>query len=55
MIRYLGGRPVPVRLRQKDDFRMTPEDVMRKVTDKTKLIILNTPQNPTGPSRPRRT
>jgi aspartate/methionine/tyrosine aminotransferase len=48
MIKYLHGRPVPVRLRQKDDFRMTPEDVVRKVTDKTKLIILNTPQNPTG-------
>jgi aspartate/methionine/tyrosine aminotransferase len=48
MIRYLGGKPVPVRLKQKDDFRMTPEDVVRKVTEKTKLIILNTPQNPTG-------
>jgi len=48
MIRYLGGKPVPVRLKQKNGFRMTPEDVARKVKDKTKLIILNTPHNPTG-------
>ena len=48
MIRYIGGKPVPVRLKQSNDFRMTPEDIIKKVRDKTKLIILNTPHNPTG-------
>jgi aspartate/methionine/tyrosine aminotransferase len=48
MIRYIGGKPVPVRLKQKNGFRMTPEDIMKKVKERTKLIILNTPHNPTG-------
>jgi aspartate/methionine/tyrosine aminotransferase len=48
MISYLGGKPVPVRLKQKNGFRISPQDIAKKVRDKTKLIILNTPHNPTG-------
>ncbi|UCD72989.1 MAG: pyridoxal phosphate-dependent aminotransferase [Candidatus Bathyarchaeota archaeon] len=43
-----GGIPVPVPVREKDSFRMLPSDVEDRITDKTKCIILNSPQNPTG-------
>ncbi len=44
----VGARPVPVPLLAENAFRMNPEDVKRRITDKTKLIIINSPQNPTG-------
>ncbi|MEM2930351.1 MAG: pyridoxal phosphate-dependent aminotransferase [Thermoproteota archaeon] len=47
-VRFFRGRPVPVRLREEDEFRMTPEEVNRLVSDKTKAIIINSPENPTG-------
>ncbi|MFA6310334.1 MAG: aminotransferase class I/II-fold pyridoxal phosphate-dependent enzyme [Sterolibacterium sp.] len=40
--------PVGVPLREANDFKMKPEDVSQRITGKTKLIILNSPQNPTG-------
>ncbi len=43
-----GGIPVPVPVREEDSFRMLPSDVEDRITDKTKCIILNSPQNPTG-------
>lgn len=39
---------VPVPLYEKDGFRMSPEEVRKKITPRTRLIILNSPQNPTG-------
>lgn len=48
VINYNGMVPVPVQLKEENKFRMNPEDVRRKITDKTRLIIINTPQNPTG-------
>ena len=43
-----GVVPVPVPLRQKNNFIMQPEDVEAAVTDRTKLLIINSPSNPTG-------
>ena len=40
--------PVRVPLREENGFRMNPYDVRKLITDKTRLIILNSPQNPTG-------
>ena len=48
MIEYMGGRTVPVRLREEDDFRLDPEELASLVNERTKLIIINSPQNPTG-------
>ena len=48
VIRFVGGRPVPVGLREENDFRIDIEELQSKVTDKTKLIIINSPHNPTG-------
>lgn len=48
MIRFTGGIPVFYRLREENDFRFDPDEFKRLVSDKTKLIIINSPQNPTG-------
>ncbi len=48
VIKYNGFVPVPVRLKEENSFRMNPDDIVEKITDKTRLIIMNTPQNPTG-------
>ena len=47
-IKYNGMIPVGVQLKEQNNFRMQPEDVYNKITPKTKLIIINTPNNPTG-------
>jgi aspartate/methionine/tyrosine aminotransferase len=43
-----GARPVPIALHEDRDFAFDPEELARLITPKTKLLILNTPQNPTG-------
>lgn len=48
VIKACGVNAVRVPLREKNFFRMNPEDVRKAITDKTRLIILNSPQNPTG-------
>jgi aspartate aminotransferase len=48
MINYVGGTPVPVPLREERDFAMDVDELASLITDRTKLIILNSPQNPTG-------
>ena len=48
MIRYVGGRAVPIRLREEKDFSLDVDDLARLISDRTRLIILNSPQNPTG-------
>jgi len=48
MINFLDGTPVPMQLSEENDFRMDVDELGRKITPKTRLIILNSPQNPTG-------
>jgi aspartate aminotransferase len=48
MIRYSGGEPVFIVTDEKDDFTLTAEMVERAITPRTKLIILNSPCNPSG-------
>ena len=48
MIQYCGGKPVPYILREENNFRFDPDEFRSKAGPKTKLIILNSPQNPTG-------
>ncbi len=43
-----GGTPVIIELEEKDQFRLTPEKLREKITDKTKVLILPFPNNPTG-------
>src|SRR2546430_7947795 len=48
MINYVGAKPVPIRLREELDFRLDVDELASLINDRTKLIILNSPQNPTG-------
>jgi aspartate aminotransferase len=48
MIHYVGGRAVPIHLREERDFSLDVDELAPLITDRTKLIILNSPQNPTG-------
>jgi aspartate/methionine/tyrosine aminotransferase len=48
MIRFTGATPVPVPLLMERDFTFDPDDLLAKLTDRTRLVILNSPQNPTG-------
>jgi aspartate aminotransferase len=48
MINYVGAKAVPIRLREELDFRLDVDELAALINDRTKLIILNSPQNPTG-------
>jgi aspartate/methionine/tyrosine aminotransferase len=48
MINYVGAKPVPIRLREELDFRLDVDELSALINDRTKLVILNSPQNPTG-------
>lgn len=48
VIRYAGGIPVSMELKEENDFRVDLDDLRRKLSPKTKLMILNSPANPTG-------
>ena len=48
MIHYVGGKAVPMHLREDRDFSVDVNELAGLITDRTKLIILNSPQNPTG-------
>jgi aspartate/methionine/tyrosine aminotransferase len=48
MARYVGGTAVPAPLREANDFRMDVEEVASLVTSKTRMIVTNSPHNPTG-------
>ena len=45
---FAGANPVPVPLREENDFRMDPEELASLVTERTKLLILSSPHNPCG-------
>lgn len=47
-IRMCGVNPVPYPLRDKNAFRMRAEDIEPLITERTRLLIINSPQNPTG-------
>lgn len=47
-VRLVGGKPVFVPLKPEADYRMTPEAVAEAITPRTKMVLLNSPANPTG-------
>ena len=53
MIRYSGATPVPIALEEAKGFAFDAEAVLAQVTERTSLIILNSPSNPTGGVTPR--
>jgi aspartate/methionine/tyrosine aminotransferase len=53
VIRYSGATPVPIALKEENDFAFSAEEVLAQITPKTRLIIINSPANPTGGVTPR--
>ena len=47
-IRFSGAKPIPIPLREQNGFAFSAEEVLSKINRKTRLIILNSPANPTG-------
>jgi aspartate aminotransferase len=48
MVRFLGGRPVPLKLREESGFSVDIDQLSSLLTDRTRFLILNSPANPTG-------
>ncbi len=46
--RFASGIPIPVEVKEDDEFRLKPEKVEKAITKRTKMIIINSPGNPTG-------
>ncbi|MEP1209625.1 MAG: pyridoxal phosphate-dependent aminotransferase [Rhizobiaceae bacterium] len=53
MIEFTGATPVPIPVREENGFAFSGEEALSLVNDKTRLIILNSPANPTGGVTPR--
>ncbi|WP_349358326.1 pyridoxal phosphate-dependent aminotransferase [Stappia sp.] len=53
MIEFTGARPVPVPIREENDFAFSAEETLELITPATRLVILNSPANPTGGVTPR--
>jgi aspartate/methionine/tyrosine aminotransferase len=48
VINFVGAQPVPLALREENEFRIDHDELRRLASKRTKLIIINSPQNPTG-------
>ncbi len=48
LINYVGGKAVPLPLLEQKEFSFDINDLKKAITDKTRMIIINSPQNPTG-------
>jgi len=53
MIEYTGARPVPVPIREENNFAFSAEETLKLITPQTRLLILNSPANPTGGVTPK--
>ena len=54
MIEFTGARPVPVPIREENNFAFSAEETLSLITPQTRLIIVNSPANPTGGVTPKR-
>jgi aspartate aminotransferase len=53
VIKFSGATPVPMALREENGFSFSAEEVLAQITPKTRLLIVNSPANPTGGTVPR--
>ena len=53
MIEYTGATPIPVPIREENGFAFSAEETLALITPKTRLLILNSPANPTGGITPK--
>ena len=54
MIEFTGAKPVPVPIREENGFAFSAEETLKLITPRTRLLILNSPTNPTGGVTPKR-
>ncbi|MCK4386436.1 MAG: aminotransferase class I/II-fold pyridoxal phosphate-dependent enzyme, partial [candidate division Zixibacteria bacterium] len=48
VVNFVGGKPVPIHLKEENDFRLDTDELKAAVTPRTKMVIINSPHNPTG-------
>src|SRR4051794_20894534 len=48
LVRFVGGTPVPIPIRMANDFRLDVDELASLITPKTRMIVINSPANPTG-------
>lgn len=48
VVNFVDAKPVPIPLKEENDFRIDVENIKENINEKTKMIILNYPENPTG-------
>jgi aspartate/methionine/tyrosine aminotransferase len=53
MIEFTGARPIPVPIREENNFAFSAEETLKLITPNTRLLILNSPANPTGGVTPK--
>lgn len=53
MIEFTGATPIPVPIREENQFAFSAEETLSLITDKTRLVIINSPANPTGGVTPK--
>src|SRR3989454_3657653 len=53
MIEYTGARPIPVPIREQNNFAFSAEETLKLITPQTRLLIINSPANPTGGVTPK--
>src|SRR3981081_2940945 len=53
MIEFTGANPIPVPIREQNGFAFSAEETLRLITPRTRLLILNSPANPTGGVSPK--
>jgi aspartate/methionine/tyrosine aminotransferase len=46
--RFIGGTPIPIPIRMENDFRLDVDELEALITPRTKMIVINSPANPTG-------
>jgi aspartate aminotransferase len=54
MINFVGGTPVPLQIKEENEFKVDSQDFDKLVTNRTKLVIINSPGNPTGKTIPKK-
>jgi aspartate aminotransferase len=53
MIEFTGAKPIPIPIREENGFAFSAEETLKLISDKTRLIIINSPANPTGGVTPK--
>ncbi len=48
LVNFVGGTPVAVPIREENGFALDPQDLISRLTPRTKMVVLNSPANPTG-------